>query len=115
MKDKIDFKSPCPGRDCPGDPKRIITWSHATCPDSEEWINNEGNIICRDCDKSFFILDATFACKYHENDYRETNFTQVSNAVSVLQMNPEIDENDLLFLTKVLQRIKKRAKERGLI
>lgn len=115
MKDKIDFKSPCPGRDCPGDPKRIVVWSHAPCDGSDEWINNEGNIICKDCYKSFFILDATFACKYHENDYRETNFTQVSNAVSVLQMNPEIDENDLFFLTKVLQRIKKRAKQRGLI
>ena len=47
MKDKIDFKSPCPGRDCPGDPKRIVEWSHAPCSGSDEWINNEGNIICK--------------------------------------------------------------------
>lgn len=115
MKDKIDFKSPCPGRDCPADPKRIVEWSHAPCSGSDEWINNEGNIICKDCKTSFFILDATFACKYHENEYRETNFTQVANAVSVLQMNPDIDENDLFFLTRVIQRIKKRAKDKGLI
>ena len=115
MKDKIDFKSPCPGRDCPGDPKRIVVWSHKPCPDSREWINSAGNIICKDCYKCFFILDATFACKYHENDFQETNFTQVARAIAILQMNPEIDESDLQFLDIAIQRIRKKAKERGLI
>ena len=115
MKDKINFKSPCPGKFCLSNPDRVVEWSHASCVGSEEWLNNEGNIICKNCNSSFFILDASFACKFHENDYQETNFTQVSNAISVLQMNPEIDENDLVFLTKLIQRIKKRAKDRGLI
>ncbi len=115
MIDKINFKSPCPGKFCPSDLKRVIEWSHASCVGSEEWLNNEGNIICKNCYRSFFILDARFACEFHENDYREANFTQVSNAVSALQMNPEIDENDLFFLTKLLQRIKKRAQDSGLI
>jgi hypothetical protein len=115
MKDRIDFKSPCPGKFCLGDPKKIIEWSHVGCPDSREWINSAGTIICKDCYRSFFILDAAFACEYHENDFQEANFTQVSNAISVLQMNPDINESDLFFLTILLQRIKKRAKDRGLI
>lgn len=116
MKDKVDFKSPCPGTNCNSpDPDRIIEWSHAPCFLSEEWLDNEGNIICKSCDNSFFILDGRFACKYHENDYQEAGFTQLINALTVLQANPQLDESDLPLLVKVVKKIRAKAKEKGII
>lgn len=116
MKSKIDFKSPCPGKNCPSpEPNRIIEWSHASCSGSEEWLTNEGNIVCKTCDKSFFILDASFACKYHRNEYMEAGYTQLANCISILITNPDINESDLAFLMLCSQRIKARAKEKGII
>lgn len=113
---RIDFLSPCPGRGCPSpDPDRVITWSHSRCNGSTEWLNNQANIICKDCYDEFFILDASFACKYHENDYKQAGFTELTHAISVLISNPDVDESDLAFLMQVSQKIKARAKQRGII
>ena len=113
---KIDFLSPCPGRGCNSlEPDRVIKWSHAPCEGSSEWLDNQANIICKDCEHQFFILDGSFACKYHANEYKDAGFTELTHAISVLISNPEVDESDLAFLMKVTQRIKSRAKERGII
>jgi len=113
---RIDFLSPCPGRGCNSpEPDRVITWSHSPCSGSREWLSNQANIICKDCGYQFFILDGSFACKYHANEYKAAGFTELTHAISVLISNPEVDESDLAFLMGVTQRIKSRAKERGII
>lgn len=113
---KIDFLSPCPGRGCnSSDPDRVIRWSHASCSGSTEWLTNQANIICKRCGHQFFILDGRFACKYHANEYKAAGFTELSHAIAVLISNPEVDESDLAFLMGVTQKIKSRAKERGII
>lgn len=115
MKNEIEFLSPCPAKGCNGNPRRIVKWSHAKCPGSSELLTNEGNIICKSCGHSFFILDASFACIYHINEYREAGYTELTNAISVLISNPEVDESDLYFLIRVSQKIKERAKQKGII
>ena len=113
---RIDFLSPCPGRGCPSpEPNRVYRWSHSKCSGSREWLNNQANIICRDCGDEFFILDASFACIYHQNDYKEAGYTELTNAISVLISNPDVDESDLQFLMIVSQKIKSRARDRGII
>ena len=113
---KIDFLSPCPGKGCPSPPSKVYRWSHASCSGSRgEWLDNQANIICRECGDSFFILDASFACDYHENDYKEAGYTELTNAISVLISNPEVNEADLQFLVLVSQRVKAKAREKGII
>ena len=113
---KIDFLSPCPGRGCNSpEPDRVITWSHSPCSGSREWLDNQANIICKDCGHTFFILDGRFACTYHANEYKAAGYTELANAIAVLITNPEVDESDLAFLMKVSQKVKSRAKERGII
>ena len=113
---KIEFLSPCPGRGCSSPASKVYRWVHANCDGTMgEWLDNQANIICKDCGRNFFILDASFACEYHENDYREAGYTELTNAISVLISNPEVNESDLQFLMLVSQRIKARAREKGII
>lgn len=113
---KIDFLSPCPGRGCNSpNPDLVIRWSHSVCYGSTEWLTNQANIICKNCGYQFFILDANFACMYHTNEYKSAGFTELAHAIAVLISNPEINESDLAFLMGVSQKIRSRAKERGII
>ena len=115
-KSRIDFLSPCPGRGCNSpEPDRVITWSHSPCSGHTEWLDNQANIICKNCGHSFFILDGKFACKYHANEYKAAGYTELAQAIAVLITNPEVDESDLAFLNRVTIRVRTRAKERGII
>ncbi len=112
-KDYIIFESPCPVINCGNPhPNKIIRWSHAPCYKSTEFLDKNGNIICRDCLSKFFILDAYFRCGNNHNEFRKPGVTQLCNAISVLITNPNLLEADLTFLLLVSQRILQRAKSK---
>ena len=110
-RDFIIFESPCPSLNCESDvPDRVIRWRHAPCYNSMEFLDRNGNIICRDCLSRFFILDAYFSCGNNHNEYSRPGITQLCNALAVLITNPNLLEADLTFLLSVSLRIKERAK-----
>ena len=121
IQDKIDFICPCPNRHCNHceiySPNKVIKWKHTLNCDLGEWLDKYGNIICKNCGFSFFILDSTLDCKNGLNDKsnRIPDYDKLVSIIGALISNPGVDESDILFLMSVSERIKQKAKELELI
>lgn len=60
----MQFISKCPVDGCTN--TKDINWEHTGCS-LKEYINDEGYIMCPNCNKKIHFFDDGFNCGFHEN------------------------------------------------
>ena len=105
---RVLFTSKCPA--CNNNDN--IIWHHKSCPkDSQEYIYDDGNIFCDGCRKTFCIIDCTFACNEHPNDFRAFDETRIENILSAVATFPGTESESKEFRRKLKRSIRQKWKE----
>lgn len=101
MSDKVDFISGCPAIDCENSKKKFI-WEHSFCG-GKEWIDEKGNIECKECHTKDLLISWRFKCKGH-NDYREVDKNEMK-ICEILSVNASLEKGNKKFKSRLLKAI----------
>ena len=101
----IIFRCMCPVLNCPNE--NIIYWEHSSCPNSEETLDQNGDVKCEECGTKDFILNWKFSCGEHQNGYQFPDKAKALKVIGAL-VNIMQNEEDIAFLMKVCKRIRDR-------
>lgn len=87
---KYKFKCPCPC--CPNN--EWIFWVHHKCGGHEK-MDDYGNVKCVKCGVTNILLDWSFRCKFHANEFKKYDPHKILNIMAIIGNINGIDEEDV--------------------